>query len=135
MSKSTEAQPQKKLSPLLSAIVGGLAGAFEISLAYPFEFSKVVQQLYPEQAKKSPITVLAEVLKRDGPLGWYKGYPLLLMGGVPKAYVRFGVFDYVLKHLHDDSLKSKVFAGFWAGFFEAFVHIPLENMKIKIIHD
>lgn len=57
------------------------------------------------------------------------------MGGVPKAYVRFGVFDFVLKQLKDDSLKCKIFAGFWAGFFEAFVHIPLENMKIKVIHD
>jgi len=32
----------KKLSPGISAVIGGLAGAFEITLAYPFEFSKVV---------------------------------------------------------------------------------------------
>lgn len=42
MSQTKTAEPQKKLSPFKSAVVGGLAGAFEISLAYPFEFSKVV---------------------------------------------------------------------------------------------
>jgi len=40
---SIKQEPPKKLSPGISAIVGGLAGAFEITLAYPFEFSKVVQ--------------------------------------------------------------------------------------------
>lgn len=84
---SIKQEPPKKLSPGISAIVGGLAGAFEITLAYPFEFSKVVQQLYPEQAKHSPITVIKNVIKKDGFLGCYKGYPLLLIAGVPKAYV------------------------------------------------
>jgi len=32
----------KKLSPGISAVIGGIAGACEITLAYPFEFSKVV---------------------------------------------------------------------------------------------
>jgi len=57
------------------------------------------------------------------------------MNGVPKAYVRFGVFDTVMKKLGDETVPNKVLAGFTAGFFEAFVHIPFENMKIKVIHD
>lgn len=60
---------------------------------------------------------------------------MLLMNGVPKAYVRFGVFDSVMKKLGDETVANKVLAGFTAGFFEAFVHIPFENMKIKVIHD
>ena len=32
-------------------------------------------------------------------------------------------------------MANKILAGFTAGFFEAFVHIPFENMKIKVIHD
>lgn len=40
--------PKKKLSPGISALIGGIAGACEISCAYPFEFAKVVQQLYPK---------------------------------------------------------------------------------------
>ena len=83
----------------------------------------------------SPIQVLSGVIKKDGFLGCYKGYPLLLMNGVPKAYVRFGVFDTVMKKLGDETVPNKVLAGFSAGFFEAFVHIPFENMKIKVIHD
>lgn len=79
--------------------------------------------------------MLKEVIKKDGFFGCYKGYPLLLMAGVPKCYVRFGIFDALLKYQQSESIPAKVFAGFWAGFFEAFVHIPIENMKIKVIHD
>ena len=84
-----------KLSPSLSALVGGIAGAVEITFAYPFEFAKVVQMLYPQEAKKSPFQVLRKVIAKDGITGCYKGFPLLLCGGIPKAYVRFGVYDYI----------------------------------------
>ena len=39
--------PKDKLKPKQKAIIGGLAGAVEITCAYPFEFAKVVQMLYP----------------------------------------------------------------------------------------
>ena len=78
---------------------------------------------------------MKNVIKKDGFFGCYKGYPLLLMNGVPKAYVRFGVFDAVMSRFEKETVGHKVIAGFTAGFFEAFVHIPFENMKIKVIHD
>ena len=57
------------------------------------------------------------------------------MNGVPKAYVRFGVFDAVMSWFEKETVGHKIIAGFTAGFFEAFVHIPFENMKVKVIHD
>jgi len=75
------------------------------------------------------------VIKKDGFFGCYKGYPLLLMNGVPKAYVRFGIFDFMMNQLKEETIPNKIIAGFTAGFFESFVHIPFENMKIKVIHD
>ena len=57
------------------------------------------------------------------------------MNGIPKTYVRFGVFDYVMSSQKSESVQTKIMAGFLAGFCESFVHIPFENMKIKIIHD
>ena len=57
------------------------------------------------------------------------------MNGVPKAYVRFGVFDAIMSRMQKETIANKAFAGFCAGFLEAFVHIPIENMKVKVIHD
>ena len=42
--------PEKKpqVSPFMSAVIGGLTEAAEISITYPMEYTKTVMQLYPE---------------------------------------------------------------------------------------
>lgn len=44
-----------KVSPLMSAVIGGITGAIEISITYPTEYVKTVMQLYPEVNKRGAI--------------------------------------------------------------------------------
>lgn len=128
---------KSNLSAGQKALIGGAAGAVEITFAYPFEFAKVVQQLYPKQAKKSPFAVLKKTIARGGVSGCYKGYPLLLTAGVPKAYVRFGIYNSLMDKMNKkDSMGAMMLAGGIAGGLEGlFIHVPVENMKVKLIHD
>jgi solute carrier family 25 citrate transporter 1 len=82
----------KELSPLLSACIGGLTGAIEISCTYPTEYTKTVMQLYPKENAKGAMGVIRETMKERGFFGLYRGYSALLMFSVPKNYVRFGTF-------------------------------------------
>ena len=76
------------------------------------------------------------MIRNDGFKGCYRGYPLLLTAGVPKAYVRFGVNDYMKNWFGREGIFYKIAAGMTAGACEGFfVHVPVENFKIKLIHD
>jgi solute carrier family 25 (mitochondrial citrate transporter), member 1 len=126
------------VSPFVSALIGGVTGAIEISITYPTEYTKTVMQLYPEMNKKGAITVVKETMATGGYLKLYKGYSALLMFSVPKNYVRFGAFTYARNHLFTDTKnKAHTFAcGLMAGACEAaFVVTPQETLKTKLIHD
>ena len=81
-----------KVTPLMSALIGGITGAIEISITYPTEYVKTCMQLYPEINKKGAISYTKETVSTKGFFGLYKGYSALLLFSVPKNYVRFGFF-------------------------------------------
>jgi len=128
----------KKVSPLLSAVIGGITGAIEISITYPTEYVKTVMQLYPEINKKGAIACVKDTISKGGYFRLYKGYSALLMFSVPKNYVRFGAFQYGRSHFFTDT-KNKLhtfFNGIFAGACEAaLVVTPQETLKTKLIHD
>ena len=126
------------VSPFLSAVIGGITGAIEISITYPTEYTKTVMQLYPEMNKKGAINVVKETMGQGGYFRLYKGYSALLLFSVPKNYVRFGAFQYARSNLFPDTKnKAHTFAcGLLAGASEAaFVVTPQETLKTKLIHD
>jgi solute carrier family 25 citrate transporter 1 len=126
------------VSPFVSALIGGVTGAIEISITYPTEYTKTVMQLYPEMNKKGAITVVKETMAKGGYFKLYKGYSALLLFSVPKNYVRFGAFTYARGSLFTDTTnKAHTFAcGLVAGACEAaFVVTPQETLKTKLIHD
>ena len=125
------------MTPGQAALVGGIAGAIEITFAYPIEFSKVIMQLYPKYNNMGFLNVITYTIKNSGPFGLYKGYPLMLYAGVPKAYVRFGIFEYLTQNvLTSKSVLNTAICGGIAGAMEGLiVHVPVENWKVKLIHD
>lgn len=44
----TKQGKERELSALMSALIGGITGAIEISITYPTEYTKTVMQLYTE---------------------------------------------------------------------------------------
>uniref|UniRef100_A0A7S3JG27 Uncharacterized protein n=1 Tax=Euplotes harpa TaxID=151035 RepID=A0A7S3JG27_9SPIT len=134
---NTSSSSTKKMTPGQAAIVGGIAGALEITAAYPVEFSKVIMQLYPKYNNMGFINVIKHTIRKDGFFGLYRGYNLLLAAGVPKAYVRFGTYEYLTQNvITTKSIVNTTVCGAIAGALEGLlVHVPVENMKVKLIHD
>jgi hypothetical protein len=125
------------MTPTIAAVVGGISGAIEITAAYPAEFTKVIMQLYPKYNKMGAINVFKYTVRKDGFFGLFKGYNLLLTAGVPKSYVRFGVFEYMTQNVFKTkSMLNTTIAGAVAGALEGLlIHVPVENVKVKLIHD
>ena len=136
MSK-VSSQNKQRMTPGTAALVGGIAGALEISAAYPVEFTKVVMQLYSKYNKMGALNVMKKTVRQDGIFGLYKGYNLLLSAAIPKAYVRFGTYEYLNQNVFtSESLVNTTICGAIAGAVEGlFIHTPVENMKVKLIHD
>lgn len=134
---STTQNNNAKMTPKVAALVGGLAGALEITAAYPVEFTKVIMQLYPKYNQMGALNVMKYTLQKDGFFGLFKGYNLLLGASIPKAYVRFGVFEYLKQNVFTtQSVVNTTIAGATAGALEGLlIHTPVENMKVKLIHD
>lgn len=125
------------MTPGVAALVGGIAGALEITAAYPVEFTKVIMQLYSKYNKLGAVNVMRHTIRQDGFFGLYKGYNLLLSAAIPKAYVRFGTYEYLKQNvLTSDTMLNTTICGAIAGAVEGlFIHTPVENMKVKLIHD
>lgn len=136
MSK-TASKNNTRMTPGIAAVIGGLAGALEITFAYPVEFTKIIMQLYKKYNQLGTLNVMRHTIRQDGFFGLYKGYGLLLGAGVPKAYVRFGMFEYLKQnHFTNESVLNTTICGAIAGATEGLVvHVPVENMKVKLIHD
>jgi solute carrier family 25 (mitochondrial citrate transporter), member 1 len=58
-----------QLSPMMSALVGGITGAIEISLTYPTEYLKTCMQLYPDINKKGMVQYSKETWANKGLFG------------------------------------------------------------------
>lgn len=117
---------EKKVSPFLNAVIGGITGACEITITYPTEYTKTVMQLYPEINKQGAINCVKNTVREHGILGMYRGYGALLMFSVPKNYVRFGTYSYVKANWLTEPTKLNNFmCGICAGAAEStFVVTP-----------
>ena len=62
--------------PIVSLIIGGLAGSIEAGVTYPSEFVKTRVQLYSELGIKSlrnPFKIVSQVYKQEELRAFYKG--------------------------------------------------------------
>ena len=78
-----------------------------------------------------------EIVKRETPLGLYKGLGAVLTGIVPKMAIRFTSYEWYKQLLADRdghvSGQATFFAGLAAGITEAvFVVTPMEVVKIRL---
>lgn len=59
-------QKKPEVSPFVSAMIGGLTGAAEISCTYPNEYIKTCMQLYPKMNKQGAINLAKTTIKEHG---------------------------------------------------------------------
>ncbi|KAI1781358.1 mitochondrial carrier [Hypoxylon cercidicola] len=124
-------------------IAGGGAGMMEALACHPLDTIKVRMQLsrrarQPGAPKRGFIRTGAEIVKRETPLGLYKGLGAVLTGIVPKMAIRFTSFEAYKQMLADAETKTitgrgTFAAGLAAGVTEAVAVVtPMEVVKIRL---
>ncbi|KAL0626008.1 Tricarboxylate transport protein, mitochondrial [Plecturocebus cupreus] len=119
-------------------VPGGLAGGIEICITFPTEYVKTQLQLdersHPPRYRGIGDCV-RQTVRSHGVLGLYRGLSSLLYGSIPKAAVRFGMFEFLSNHMRDaqgrlDSTRG-LLCGLGAGVAEAVVVVcPMETIKV-----
>lgn len=125
-----------------SFIAGGVAGAVEGVITYPFEWSKTRLQLIDKSstASRNPLVLIYNTARAQGVSTIYTGCPAFVVGNTVKASVRFLGFDSIKKLLADKEGKLSgprgVLAGLGAGLLESVVAVtPFEAIKTALIDD
>ncbi|KAB5523087.1 mitochondrial carrier domain-containing protein [Coniochaeta sp. 2T2.1] len=124
-------------------IAGGAAGMMEALVCHPLDTIKVRMQLsrrgrQPGMAKRGFIRTGTEIVKRETPLGLYKGLGAVMTGIVPKMAIRFSSFEAYKQLLADKetgsvSGRATFLAGLAAGVTEAVAVVtPMEVIKIRL---
>ncbi|KAI9826327.1 MAG: hypothetical protein M1832_000244 [Thelocarpon impressellum] len=134
---------KKPASAATNLIAGGGAGMMEALACHPLDTIKVRMQLsrrarMPGAKKRGFITTGAEIVKRETPLGLYKGLGAVVTGIVPKMAIRFTSFEWYKSLLADKKTgavagQSTFLAGLAAGVTEAVAVVtPMEVVKIRL---
>ncbi|MBN3298898.1 TXTP protein, partial [Amia calva] len=131
----------KLTHPGKAILAGGIAGGIEICITFPTEYVKTQLQL-DEKANpprfKGIVDCVKQTVDGHGVRGLYRGLSSLLYGSIPKAAVRFGMFEFLSNHMRDEAGKLDstrgLICGLGAGVAEAVLVVcPMET--IKFIHD
>lgn len=127
----------------VNLIAGGGAGMMEALACHPLDTIKVRMQLsrrarQPGAPKRGFIRTGAEIIKKETPLGLYKGLGAVLTGIVPKMAIRFTSFEAYKQFLADPNTgivsgRATFLAGLAAGITEAVAVVtPMEVIKIRL---
>ncbi|KAK3295344.1 mitochondrial carrier domain-containing protein [Chaetomium fimeti] len=134
---------KKPASAATNLIAGGGAGMMEALVCHPLDTIKVRMQLSrrgrePGMPKRGFVATGLEIVRKETPLGLYKGLGAVLTGIVPKMAIRFTSFEWykqVLSHKETGvvSGQSLFLAGLAAGVTEAVAVVtPMEVVKIRL---
>ncbi|KAF2187498.1 mitochondrial uncoupling protein 2 [Zopfia rhizophila CBS 207.26] len=141
--KSTQGPGGKPpASAATNLIAGGGAGMMEALVCHPLDTIKVRMQLSrraraPGAPRRGFLRTGAEIVKRETPLGLYKGLGAVLTGIVPKMAIRFTSYEWYKQLLADRegnvTGRSTFLAGLAAGVTEAVAVVtPMEVVKIRL---
>lgn len=130
-------------SAATNLIAGGGAGMMEALVCHPLDTIKVRMQLsrrarVPGAPKRGFVRTGVEIVKKETPLGLYKGLGAVMTGIVPKMATRFTSFEMYKQALADTntgvvSARGTFLAGLAAGVTEAVVVVtPMEVIKIRL---
>lgn len=130
-------------SAATNLIAGGGAGMMEALVCHPLDTIKVRMQLsrrarQPGAPKRGFLKTGSEIVRRETPLGLYKGLGAVLTGIVPKMAIRFTSFESYKQLLANKETRTvsgtgTFMAGLAAGVTEAVAVVtPMEVVKIRL---
>ncbi|KAH6624099.1 mitochondrial carrier domain-containing protein [Chaetomium sp. MPI-SDFR-AT-0129] len=134
---------KKPPSAATNLIAGGGAGMMEALVCHPLDTIKVRMQLsrrgrQPGLPKRGFVATGLEIVRKETPLGLYKGLGAVLTGIVPKMAIRFTSFESYKQLLANKETgvvagQSLFLAGLAAGVTEAVAVVtPMEVVKIRL---
>ncbi|KAK7985143.1 succinate fumarate mitochondrial transporter protein [Apiospora saccharicola] len=143
MATKVKADGKSPPSAATNLIAGGGAGMMEALACHPLDTIKVRMQLsrrarMPGAPKRGFIRTGSEIVKRETPLGLYKGLGAVLTGIIPKMAIRFTSFEWYKQQMADKqtgmiSGQGTFMAGLAAGVTEAVAVVtPMEVIKIRL---
>ncbi|KAK8016215.1 succinate fumarate mitochondrial transporter protein [Apiospora rasikravindrae] len=143
MATKVKADGKSPPSAATNLIAGGGAGMMEALACHPLDTIKVRMQLsrrarMPGAPKRGFLRTGAEIVKRETPLGLYKGLGAVLTGIIPKMAIRFTSFEWYKQQMADKktgiiSGQGTFVAGLAAGVTEAVAVVtPMEVIKIRL---
>ncbi|KAK4985334.1 Mitochondrial succinate-fumarate transporter [Elasticomyces elasticus] len=144
MSAKTTKGPggKKPASAATNLIAGGGAGMTEALVCHPLDTIKVRMQLSrraraPGVKRRGFVQTGVEIVKRETPLGLYKGLGAVMTGIVPKMAIRFTSYEWYKQALASSSgeitSRATFLAGLAAGVTEAVAVVtPMEVIKIRL---
>ncbi|GAB7339758.1 hypothetical protein MBLNU457_6318t2 [Dothideomycetes sp. NU457] len=141
--KSVTSPGQKKpASAATNLIAGGGAGMMEALCCHPLDTIKVRMQLSkrkyaPGVKRRGFIATGAQIVKKESPLGLYKGLGAVMTGIIPKMAIRFTSYEWYKQLLAGADGKvtgrGTFLAGLAAGVTEAVAVVtPMEVIKIRL---
>uniref|UniRef100_A0A915NGX5 Mitochondrial 2-oxodicarboxylate carrier n=1 Tax=Meloidogyne floridensis TaxID=298350 RepID=A0A915NGX5_9BILA len=120
-------------------IAGGTAGMIEVSLMHPLDLVKTRLQIGGRHYK-GLLDCFGQIIKKEGPLGFYKGILPPILAETPKRAIKFATFDQyksLLEPLQEFQVPlyaRNSLAGLMSGITEAvsFVICPFEAVKVRL---
>ncbi|KAK7962473.1 Succinate:fumarate antiporter [Apiospora aurea] len=143
MATKVKADGKSPPSAATNLIAGGGAGMMEALACHPLDTIKVRMQLsrrarLPGAPKRGFLRTGTEIVKRETPLGLYKGLGAVLTGIIPKMAIRFTSFEWYKQQMADKNTgiisgQGTFLAGLAAGVTEAVAVVtPMEVIKIRL---
>ncbi|KAF8455389.1 mitochondrial carrier domain-containing protein [Terfezia claveryi] len=135
---------KKKPTAAVHLIAGGGAGLCEALACHPLDTIKVRMQLSrraaaPGVKARGFFQVGKDIVRKETPLGLYKGLGAVVTGIVPKMAIRFSSFEFYKTFAPIDPSTGKInskavfFSGLLAGATEAVAVVtPMEVVKIRL---
>jgi len=137
---------KKKSTATAKGLAGAISGAIETVCVWPLESVKTRLQLTRRAAAvggtappfNGMISCFKYTVRTGGVLSLYHGMAPVLLGSIPKAGFRFGIFERLnqlfVKADGSTTAARTLIAGSCAGTMEAlFVVTPVETIKTKLI--
>ena len=133
--KDPSASVMKKFTA--NIVSGGLAGIISMTVNYPIEFLRVRMAMEVGKTPKDRIfnsykDIIKKVNKRNGLTGFYKGYPISILGIFIYRGSYFGLFD-TFKHLAGDNIMVMWLFAQFITTGALFLAYPLATIKGRMM--
>lgn len=137
---------KRKGNPVLDLIAGGTAGCMEALTCHPLDTIKVRMQLKRKAPAEGGVVVKprgfiatgVHIVRKETPIGLYKGLEAVIAGITPKMAIRFSTYEFLKRVMAPKDgtpigTGRTFLAGVGAGITEAVLVVnPTEVIKIRL---